>query len=137
MSPQPGAAGRRDVPDVDLLQDQLVPLVRRVQRTQRVLVGRPGRGRVAQLVTGPAQGERGQAERGVIVQSPAQCPRRTGRVVLFQQDEPEDEVRLRVVRGAGQQPGHLGQSLEPVASVGGFQCRGEPLPPAERPPPGY
>jgi hypothetical protein len=123
---EPGPAGRGDVPEVDLLEQKLVPGVGRVQRAQGLLVGAP-RGRlIPEGVVRAAERERREGERRVGVQGAAEGGDRARRLARLQHDQPVDEVRVGVERVERQQGLHLGDRGVTMALARGGQRRREP-----------
>ena len=104
-----------------------MPVILRVERAQRLLECAPRGRRVAERVVGAAERERREREPGIGVQRAAKRDRCCRWLPRFQDDEPLDEVRVRIQRGVRQQRRYAGQGAVAVTSVRRVQRGGQPL----------
>src|ERR1017187_8017290 len=68
---EPGAARSGDITNVDLLEQQLVPVIFRIERAQGLLVGAPRGWHVTQGVVATAENECRERECGVGIERAA------------------------------------------------------------------
>jgi len=124
---QPQLAGRGDIADADLLEQDLASLVGRVQRPQRLLVGASRGGIVPDRVVRAAEREGREGEPRVGVQRPAEGRGRTVRLARLEHHQPVNELRVRVQGIIPQQRLHLRNGPVTVALARRDKHGSEPL----------